>query len=273
MVFEIPINDLEISEGDYIGEDGLLYCGKCHTPKQCYAPAISDKPVPCMCKCADEARKEERKREQEEAKQMEISRMRINAFPDHIMASWTFDHDDQKNQRLSQIARAYVDKFDEMKERGKGILLYGNVGTGKTFIAACIANALIDKGVPCMVTNFPRLINILQGKSVGRQDYIDNLEMFDLLVIDDLSSERDTEYMNEVVINVINGRYLQHKPLIVTTNLTGQDLIKPSDIRKERIYSRLFEMCIPVEVKGEDRRKRKYAEDKAEIRDLLGVKS
>ena len=262
---------IKTEEGDYI-VDGLLYCHKCHTAKQTRIVAMGRVFTPyCLCKCESaksDAEEQERKRQDF---LMEIKRMRSVGFPDSEMSRCTFARDDRKNERISTIARKYVENFDEMLKKGKGLLFFGSVGTGKTFISACIANALIDQGHPCMVTNFARLVNTLSGMYEGKQKYLDNLNMFKLLIIDDLASERDTEYMNETVQNIIDARYRSGLPLIITTNLTADDLKHPADIRKQRVYSRLFEMCVPVEVKGQDRRKQKLIEDHDDLKDLLGL--
>lgn len=260
------------AEADDYTEGGLLICRKCHTPKQCRIewfgkPSI----VPCLCKCGVEKRDAEEEERKRTERMMDIRRMRDLGFADVEMQNWTFERDDGTNEILSQAARKYVEKFDEMKKRGQGLLLFGEVGTGKTFISACIANALIDKGYPCLVTNFARLVNTLSGMYEGKQNYIDNLNNFDLLVIDDLASERDTEYMGEIVQNIIDSRYRAGLPLIITTNLTSEELKKPLEIRKKRIYSRLFEMCYPIEVKGKDRRKQKLREEFGEIGEMLGI--
>lgn len=260
------------AQDDYIGDDGLIYCGKCHTKKQCIVPFFGqDKKVYCLCKCAVEKREAEKAEQERRERMMKIQRLRQIGFPDSEMQKWTFDRDDKSNPQISEIARNYVDKFDEMKKRGKGLLFFGSVGTGKTFISACIANALIDKGYPCIVTNFARLVNEISRTFSDRQDYIDNLNSSDLLVIDDLASERDTEYMGEIVQNIIDSRYRSELPLIITTNLTSDELKHPAEIRKQRIYSRLFEMCVPIEVKGKDRRKQKLRDEYGEIGDLLGL--
>ena len=192
-------------------------------------------------------------------------------FSDAEMQGWTFANDDNSNKRVSEIARRYAENFWEMKGRSKGLLFYGTVGTGKTFAAACIANALIDKGVPALVTNFARLTNTIGGMYEGKQQYIDGLSRFDLLVIDDLASERDTEYMNEIVFQIIDSRYRSGLPLIVTTNLTAEEIKHPAEVKRQRIFSRLLEMCIPVEVKGADRRKEALKSDFNELKDLLGL--
>lgn len=262
---------MPFDEGDYI-VDGLWYCGKCHTPKQCRVNWMGQTRTPrCLCKCEQEAREAE---ELERKKQEEIERIRRlkkMGFQDSEMASWTFERDDHANEKISTIAHNYVDNFQEMKKKGKGLLFYGSVGTGKTFISSCIANALIDQGYPCLVTNFARLCNTLSGMFEGKQEYIDGLNRFQLLVIDDLASERDTEYMGEIVHNIIDARYRSGLPLIITTNLTSEELKNPAEVKKQRIYSRLFEMCIPVEVKGRDRRKEKLKSDYKDLEDLLGL--
>ena len=166
-------------------------------------------------------------------------------FSDKTLRGYTFDKDDCVQPKLSEFAHDYVDHFREHKKNGLGVLFYGTVGTGKTFMSACIANALIDSGYSCYMTTFSRISNKLQS-TFEKQDVIDDLMKYDLLIIDDLATERDTEYMNEVVITVIDERYRCGKPLIVTTNLTGSELKNPADINKNRLYSRLFEMCQPI---------------------------
>lgn len=258
--------------GDYLSDDGLLMCGKCHTPKQVRIEVFGEIRTPmCLCQCAKahlEAEAEERQRQE---RMERIRGLRKMGFSDADMQGWTFANDDNSNKRVSEIARRYAENFEEMKNRGKGLMLYGTVGTGKTFIAACIANALIDKGVPALVTNFARLTNTIGGMYEGKQQYIDGLSRFDLLVIDDLASERDTEYMNEIVFQIIDSRYRSDLPLIVTTNLTAEEIKHPAEVKRQRIFSRLLEMCIPVEVKGADRRKEALKSDFNELKDLLGL--
>ena len=260
-----------MQEGDY-EKDGLLYCGKCNTPKQCFVEVFGEtRKVHCLCKC----RTEKRNAEEAERKHIEhmlyIQRLRKLGFPDADMQDWTFEKDDHANEQIIKVAKNYVDNFAEMKKRGKGLLLFGTVGTGKTFASACIANALIDKGYACLVTNFARLVNTIQSTFDGKQDYIDSLNDFDLLVIDDLASERDTEYMGEIVQNLIDSRYRAGLPLIITTNLTSDELKHAKEIRKQRIYSRLFEMCIPVEVTGKDRRRQKLKNEIDDLREMLEI--
>lgn len=257
-------------EGDYY-EDGLLYCGKCHTKKQRYIEILGHrKLVGCLCSCGAADYEKARRAEQETQRKINLDRKRSQGFPDRAMMEWTFDTDDGANPELSGICKRYVEHFDEMLADGKGLLFYGTVGTGKTFMASCIANALIDKGYSCLVTNFARITNELQSDFNKRQAYFDRLNQYSLIVLDDFASERDTEYMGEIVMNVIDARYRVKKPIIITTNLSGEEFDNPSDVRRQRVFSRLFEMCLPYEVKGKDRRKRTLLEDTQKYGWLFG---
>lgn len=262
---------IKVEEGDYI-VDGLLFCHHCNTPKQCRVELFGRIRTPmCLCKCAVERRQAEEAERKRIERMREIERLRQMGFPESEMARWTFAADDKANPKISGIMKNYADNFETMKGKSKGLLLYGSVGTGKSFHAACVVNDLIDKGYPCLMTNFSRLVNTISGMYDGKQEYIDGLNKFDLLVIDDLSAERDTEFMNEIVFTIIDSRYRSGLPIIITTNLTAEEIKNPVDIRKQRTYSRLLEMTIPIEVSGADRRRKKLVNDFAEFSDILGL--
>lgn len=268
---ESASKSIALDEKDYI-YDGLWYCHKCNTPKQCRVELFGKIRTPmCLCKCEVEKRKTEEAEHKHRERMKRISELRKTGFPESDMADWTFSADDGANPKITKVASKYVENFPEMLKRGKGLLLFGPVGTGKTFYSACIVNALIDRGYPCLVTNFARMVNTISGMYAGKQEYIDSLNRFDLLVIDDLAAERDTEYMNEIVQNIIDSRYRAGMPTIITTNLTDEELKKPKDIHRQRVFSRLLEMCIPVEVDGKDRRRKKLINDHAELKDILGL--
>lgn len=258
------------NEGDYI-EDGILMCGKCHTPKQC-ALELGGRVIKpfCMCRCEAEGYEREKEEERKAERMHRLDMMRRTGFPDAEMRKWNFASDDGESPKVIDIMRRYVDNFPAMLKAGKGLILCGSVGTGKSYAAACAANALIDAGTPCMMTNFNRIVNTINDSFEGRQNYIDSLNDFDLLIIDDLAAERDTEFMAEQVMNIIDARYRAGLPLIVTTNLTVGELSSTTDIRKQRVFSRLIEMCVPVTVTGRDRRKSKAAQN-VEIMELLGL--
>lgn len=262
---------IKAEQGDFL-MNGLLYCGKCKTPKQCRISILGEERTPmCLCKCEVE-RKE---REEEERRRVEFMRkiqeLRRMGFPESEMQDWTFENDDLSNERITKAMQNYVANFDGLRKAGKGLLLYGSVGTGKTFAACEVANALIDKGFPVLVTSFPRLTNTIQGMFDGKQDYIDGLNRFQLLVIDDLGTERNSEFMQEMIYNIIDSRYRSGLPFIITTNLTIDEIKKPGDIGRTRIYDRILERCFPIEVSGASRRRKAVREGYEDMRNLLGL--
>lgn len=262
---------IRAEEGDYIGEDGLLYCHKCNTKKQTEINILGTIRRPmCLCKCAAAKRaaeEDEYKRREFEKKVQEMRRM---GFPEAEMRNWTFANDDLTNEMLTKAAQRYVENFPELRKRGKGLLLYGNTGTGKTYAACEIANALIDKGYPTLVVNFSRVLNTLQG-TFEKQEYIDGFNNFQLLVIDDLGIERDTAYAKEQVYNIIDSRYRSGLPMIITTNMSMEKIKNPQDIENLRIYDRILERCHPIEVSGINRRRKAVREDYDEMKNLLGL--
>lgn len=260
-------------EGDYRNENGLLMCGTCHTQKECVLTKNdgTTRTVHCACECsvARNAHEAEEKRKRDHMQYLDS--MRRTGFPDAEMREWTFDKSDHNDQKIENVARKYAANFTAMREQGTGLLLCGQVGTGKSFLAAAIANELISQGTPCLMTNFSRIISRISEKFGGDQKYLDNLNRFDLLVIDDLGVERDSEFTWEKVMNVIDARYRAGLPLIVTTNLSMKELSDPSDIRRQRVFSRLREMCIFLEVRGEDRRGKRMQDKLTTAKSLLGL--
>lgn len=257
-------------DGEYVGEDGLLHCKRCHRAVQVHTevPELGiSRTVRCVCQCINDAEAQA----EFEAKRVEREKMRRICFAESNMATWTFENDDRQNMKLSDAMLRYTENFQQFKREGKGLLLYGTVGTGKTFYAACIANRLLDNGTPCMMTNFARLTNQIQGTYEGKQEYIDSLNRYPLLIIDDLGAERQSMYMQEMVFNIIDARYRSGLPLIITTNLTADEIKKPQEVRYQRIYDRILERCFPVEVSGSSRRRAAVRDTYGATKALLGL--
>lgn len=261
------------AEGDFRDEEGFLCCGKCKTRKESEIDLQDRKlRVPHLCKCESEKRERERQEEERRRFREECERRRRDGITDPSYLTQTFDQDDGRNQKISDVCLKYVEHWSEMKADNIGILFYGGVGTGKSFLACCIANALIDKCVRVSVTNFPRILNKLQGFGEDKQAFLDKLDRYDLLVIDDLGVERDTSYSVEQVYNIIDARSRSGKPLIITTNLSLADLQNPQSLGYARIYDRILEMC-PIKLKlvGESRRTANAAERREKARKILGL--
>lgn len=170
-------------------------------------------------------------------------------------------------------ARTFLEHWDQMHLQGLGLLFWGPPGTGKTFAAACIANAFVesrDRFAPeVLMTNFGVILrHTLACSPQEREEYLNRLLQCDLLILDDFGMERQTDFAREQVFNLINGRYLSRLPMIMTTNLTLQQMKRPETMAEHRIYDRVLEMCVPVCFEGESLRKAKAAENLRFYREL-----
>ncbi len=269
-IADVPYAD----DGDYTGDDGLLYCGKCHTRKERELEwfGTGTKKVPVMCKCRVEAEEAKKERERKEEEMYNIRRAKISSMMDDTFKSATFDNfrTRKENEKQLKIAQNYCKEFRTMLKNNQGLLFYGTVGTGKSYTAACIANWLLDNSFSVVMTSFVRILQEMQGFNREKEEaFANRLNSASLLIIDDLGAERSTDYALEKVYGIIDNRYRAKKPLILTTNLTLMQMQAADDIRYERIYDRIFEMCYPVEFFGVSWRKRVAAQRFDEMKILL----
>ena len=268
IIKRITVTRLE--PGDYTGEDGLLYCGKCRTPKQfrMEAPPLEGRLLPHPCRCEQERIDREAAEQEARRHRQAVAELKRRGFTDPAMRGWTFANDNGKCPQMKH-AHFYVENWTAMQEENIGYLLWGGVGTGKSYFSGCIANALMEQEVAVRMTNFALILNDLTASFKGRNEYIARLCRAPLLILDDFGMERGTEYGLEQVYNVVDSRYRSRRPLIVTTNLSLQDLQHPKDTAHARIYDRLLEMCAPIRFSGENFR-RATAQDKlARLKNLM----
>ena len=234
-------------------KDGVLVCGKCHTNKEKKIQLAGQYvTVRCICKCESEERERIQKQKDYEEEMRRIERLKVASLMDAKLKSATLKTFTQKedNQKLYTIVKNYVDNFETFYKSNRGLLFWGTVGTGKSYAAACIANELLNRKTPVVMTSFVKVLQVIQDNTENETEFVNRLCAARLLIIDDLGTERNTDYALEKVYNVIDSRYRTGKPLILTTNLNLQDMQMTQDIRYQRIYDRIFEMCHPVMVNG-----------------------
>lgn len=222
--------------------------------------------VHCMCDCEKKAYEEKEKQLKFNDELREIARLKNLSLMDSVLkqARLKIFKVTSENQKNYKIACNYVNNFSEMYRSNTGLLLWGDVGTGKSYTAACIANELIDRQVSVVMTSFVKLIQ--DSFNNDYQDFVMNAK---LLIIDDLGAERATDYALEKVYNIVDSRYRSGKPVVFTTNLTINQLKENNDVRYKRIYDRIFEMCYPVRFVGLSWRKKDAADRFEQTRKIL----
>lgn len=185
---------------------------------------------------------------------------RMEAFGNSAASlnSCRFDRDNGSVSAL-QHARNYADNWSSVRMNNIGLLLWGPPGTGKTFAAGCIANALLEMpgfhSPTVMMVTFGTVLRLLLAKSpLEKEEYFQKLMGCSLLILDDFGMERQTEYAREQVFNIIDGRCQIKRPMVITTNLTLQQLRSPQDLEQQRIYDRILGVCVPVCFQGDSMR-------------------
>ena len=133
---ENPVSSMPRNAADYHGDNGLLYCGKCRTPKEAFFPKglvlMGKNKHPAECSC------QRTEREQQEAlinQQKHINlvrRLKAEGFSDPAMLDWTFENDNGRSPQMCH-AHCYVEQWQTMRAENLGLLLWGGVGTGKSF--------------------------------------------------------------------------------------------------------------------------------------------
>ena len=155
-----------------------------------------------------------------------------------------------------QSVRRYVKEIGANLDRGRGLWIQGDVGTGKTTLAMLVSKAALDAGRSVAIYSLPRLLNLLResmDSDGGMVDFMDKLTAVDLLHLDDLGAETKTDWVLEQLYSIVNARYEAEQAIVATTNLMPDEL---SGQLGARTVSRLVEICgdlIPLY--GEDKRR------------------
>lgn len=255
--------------GDYIGADGRLHCGKCHEGKEFYLKPF-DRYVPSLCRCGRIERDDFERRQRENQDLTMVQELSTYNLMDEKLLKATFENAEMREESADAytMAKNYVKRFDEIcasKDDMKGLLIYGPTGTGKSYLAACIANALMKNRVPVLFTS---VIRMTSADPDTVREVIGQTRRARLLVLDDLGAERGTDFKLEQVFNIIETRSNSRKPLIVTTNYSENDMRGENDVRYKRIWERVRAMCYPVRMESVSWRKDITAEALERFRKL-----
>lgn len=246
----VSVNDNE----EYI-KDNDIYCKKCNTRRTRF---LFERKIRIQCKCQVDAA--------EEAKQNKIRLERIESvrkaclMPERYKLA-SFDATDVYSPEYGVVynrCKKYTEVAEEVLERGLGIYLHGDNGVGKSHLAACIANELMNNSYSAIFTSMgdisKRIRSSYGKRKSGEFEFMEKLARVDFLFIDDLGTElvakEDKDlWLQEKVFEVVNGRYNAKKPIIITSNYSFKELAKDRGVAVKTI-DRLAEICEPMQIKG-----------------------
>lgn len=253
---------------DYIAEDGLWHCGKCGTAKQFRMPEELLKmgmPEIVGCCCACQTAREKREKAEQQLVNIISRNKELANIPEHYLSA---DIGTAESPDARKIGMNYIRNFEQMGRTG--LLLYGDVGTGKTYLAACIANALLNRGISVKWLTSMQIVD--RGSFFNEfeyAEYIHGITSPDLLIIDDLGAERGTEFALERVHSLVDTRTSANKPMIVTTNIDINDMGNCTDLKKKRTFDRILPATFAFAMKGISYRMKQAQKSYDELKNML----
>ena len=150
-------------------------------------------------------------------------------------------------EKITDISWSFIENFTNSEEN---LLFFGDSGTGKSFLASCVAKELLDRGYMVIYKTAVDLIKDIKQSRFGGEEDLENLLIeCDLLIIDDLGTEPINEFSKIELFNLLNTKLLKRKKMIISTNFSIEMILKNYS---ERISSRLLGNFTLCKFLGED---------------------
>ncbi len=208
---------------------------------------IKNKILP-TCECVVEREEAKIREAQNFAKKREIEKLFSISNLGERFSKSTFESflDRNGSETAYKVAVKYVKTFKEWN--GESLLLWGEPGNGKTHLAAAIVNELSKKGYIVVFQSVPELLQRIRStfNSENKENETQIMRALlecDLLILDDIGAEKTTEWVEEKLFNIIDGRYRKELPTLYTSNLEPKEL--KNQVGK-RSYDRMVETSLTV---------------------------
>jgi DNA replication protein DnaC len=264
--------------------ENLIQANMTHSPSDIHICPYCQKEVPKLeleilgkkrvvqpvCKCEAEKAEEPIKRAEERSREMELKRL----FSIHDLGE-RFNESDFTNfivrngsEKCFKIAKKYVEEFDSWE--GESLMFWGEPGNGKSHLATAVANELTTKGKRVVFISMPDLLEKIKAtfnknSTESEADIMRGLQMCDLLIIDDIGAEKVSDWVQEVIFRIVDGRYKKVKPIMATSNLEPKELAERIG---KRAYDRLIEISQPIKNEATSYRREKAKARMERFKDL-----
>lgn len=240
----------------YTDANGTVRCKKCRAPKMFYL-AEAHRWLPCTCRCVG--------KESEEDFAARTAELRAQSGIIGRYADASFDRAErtQADSAIFDSCLRYAVHWDKISAEGYGIYLHGASGTGKTYLAACIGNFLLDAGVSVLFVNVNAILSEIRYAYSQRGSELPIVRRYtnaELVIFDDIGTEKYSarnealSFAQDKLFQIIDGRYVRQKPTIFTSNYTLEQLVNERGILLKTV-DRISEMATrKFEMRGAPRR-------------------
>ena len=195
---------------------------------------------------------------------------RLRALGLEQLCDCDFAHDNGQDPVTFRVMREYADHFEEIREDGTGMFIFGGPGAGKSYAAAQIVNELTDRGYDCLFTSMNNIVTELNTMGLeGRRNLFSQIFSRDLLVLDDLGSEVESPYSNQVFIQIVNTCLAKYIPVIITTPYREDVLTEGGNEKRIMAITRLLNRNIGFTVKMPAERLRHELGQKQKLETLV----
>lgn len=250
----------EVQRGEHLTNSFELICDTCGSARYYQNNNFV---IVCNCKCQEEAIAKERKKRKAEENLLKFQKLKSLSLLGKRYDNATFETIDinRPSDFVDAVKRCkrYCENWDNVRKQGLGIYLYGDVGTGKSHLTACIGNYLLSKMIPVLFTNFfeisKQIKKSFSDNSITESDFIEKLATIDLLIIDDIGTEQmvkngEKTWLQDKIYDVVNARYVNKKPTIFSSNESLVQLVEDCGLMKKTV-DRIAEMSTAkIELRG-----------------------
>jgi len=207
--------------------------------------------IPGRCECEKEEARKQEELEERRQKRIRIERLFNISMLGPRFAECTFDNWKPRpgSEKAYEASIEYVKNWHERNKTGEGLIMYGSPGNGKSHLGAAITNSLLARENTVIFANVPNLLLRIQAtfgtsNKETQSEIMNALQLADLLVLDDAGAEKWSNWVETTLYSIVNSRYNNRLPIIVTSNL---ELTELKEAVGYRTFDRLLEVCPIIE--------------------------
>jgi DNA replication protein DnaC len=223
--------------------------------------------IPIFCQCQREAQEQTKLQKQRRDLANRLDRLRrayLSTLPreyheatldGYIVQPSLPDTERRSCVNALAVSRRYISEWEQNRKSGVGLIFIGNCGGGKTHLACAIGHEIVNLGYSVRYICVVDLLREIRTAPLNcLEDVIDSYKRCSMLILDDLGTEKSSDWVDEQLYAIVNGRTANYRPTIITTNLSNAEEWKRV---QSKVIDRIGERCEKVMLKCDSYRKTK----------------